>query len=63
MKNKDLIHELQKYDGEVEVAIYSRPTGAALLIPNYDPEITVATDNDFAEECDFPLGTVFIAGK
>ena len=41
MKAKDLIHELQKYDGETEVAIYSRPTGSALLIPSYDPEITV----------------------
>ena len=63
MKAKDLIHELQKYDGETEVAIYSRPTGSALLIPSYDPEITVSPDTDFAKEYDFPLDTVFITGK
>lgn len=63
MKAKDLIHELQKYDGETEVAIYSHPTGSALLIPNYDPEFIVSPDADFAKEYDFPLDTVFITGK
>ncbi|MGR6796081.1 hypothetical protein [Levilactobacillus brevis] len=63
MKAKDLIHELQKCDGETEVAIYSRPTESALLIPSYDPEFTVSPDADFAKEYDFPLDTVFITGK
>ncbi|HIW72648.1 MAG TPA: hypothetical protein H9875_08500 [Candidatus Levilactobacillus faecigallinarum] len=63
MKAKDLIHELQKCDGETEVAIYSRPTGAALWIPDYDPDVIVSSDTDFAEEYDFPLDTVFITGK
>ena len=63
MKAKDLIHELQKYDGETEVAIYSRPTGSALLIPSCDPEFIVSPDTDFAKEYDFSLDTVFITGK
>lgn len=63
MKAKDLIHELQKYNGETEVAIYNRSTGGALWIPDYNPEVTVASDEDFAEEYDLPEDTVFITGK
>ena len=63
MKVKDLIHELQKYDGETEVAIYNRSTGSALWIPNYDPDTTISPDDEFAEEYEFPSGTVFITGK
>lgn len=63
MKAKDLIKELQKYDGETEVAIYNHSSGYALWIPNYDPDFMVAPDPDFAEEYDFPKDTVFITGK
>lgn len=63
MKVKDLIKELEKYDGETDVAIYNHSTGGALEIPNYDPELQVSPDDDFAEEYEFPLGTVFITGK
>ena len=63
MKVKDLVHELQKYDDDAEVAIYNRSTGGALWIPNYDPDITVSPDDDFAKEYEFSSGTVFITGK
>lgn len=63
MKTKDLIKELQKYDGDVEVAIYNHSSGSALWIPNYDPDITISPDDEFAEEYEFPSGTVFITGK
>jgi len=63
MKAKDLIKELQKYDGDVEVAIYNHSSGSAIWIPNYDPAYMVAPDSDFAEEYDLPKDTVFITGK
>lgn len=63
MKAKDLIHELQKYNGETEVAIYNRSTGGALWIPDYNPASTVAPDGNFAEEYDLLEDTVFITGK
>jgi len=63
MEAKDLIKELKKYDGDVEVAIYNHASGSALLIPNYAPAYMVAPDSDFAKEYDFPLDTVFITGK
>ena len=36
MKVKDLIKELQKYNGETEVAICKHSSGYALWIPNKD---------------------------
>jgi len=63
MKAKDLIHELQKFDPENDVAIYNEAMGNALIIPDYEPSITIARDSDFAEEWEFDLDTVFITGK
>jgi len=63
MKAKDLIRELQKFDPESDVAIYDDPTGSALIIPDYEPEITVSKSPDFAKEWEFDLDTVFITGK
>lgn len=63
MKVKELIEQLQRFNGEQQVAIYNRATGGALWIPNYDPEIQVAPDPDFASEFELPPDTVFILGK
>jgi len=61
MKAKDLIRELQKFDPESDVAI--EVMGNALIIPDYEPSITIARDSDFAKEWEFDLDTVFITGK
>lgn len=63
MKIKQLIHKLEKYDGETEVNIYSHPTSSPLLIPAIDPAEQVKPDPKFAQEYDLPKDTVFITGK
>lgn len=63
MENKDLISRLQQFDGDSEVVIYNNATGTPLWIPDYDMFLNVATDDDFANEFDYPKGTVFIHGK
>lgn len=63
MKAKNLIHELEKFDKESDVAIYNSAMGNALIIPYYEPEITVATDPNFAEENGMGSNTIFITGK
>lgn len=63
MKISRLIHELQKYDGDAEVAVYMNSNGIPLWIPDYNPERMVATDEELASEYNFPKDTAFILGK
>ena len=63
MKVKDLIHELEKFDQESDVAIYNRRMGNVSIIPDYEPENTIAMDPEFAEENEMDSSTIFITGK
>lgn len=63
MKAKDLIHELEKFDQESDVAIYNSSMDNALIIPDYEPKIAVSTNSNLAEESEMDSNTIFIMGK
>lgn len=62
MTVEHLIALLQQRDPKAPVAIYDRPEGGVLVIPDHD-NFAVDIDEDFASDYDLPVNTVFITGK
>ncbi|MGQ2376290.1 hypothetical protein [Companilactobacillus zhachilii] len=57
MKAKDLIHELEKFDQENDVAIYNPESDHALII-----SMPITQDPEYSDEIGLDSRTIYISG-